>query len=189
LFGSLFGKRKKKRVDPNTLVDSIVDARPGDVLTVSGYDLDLENAYFVIEQLNRYESGPSVWYEVLGLEGDKKLWLNWSSEGGLHVSASANRRPMGLRSVGLTETDLERLDQEHSIDNYISYDGLAFYYLNSGEAFCFENNIGTGEGFYLWDFTSEDETRSLSIDKWEAMPYQAYASDVILADSVTVYKR
>ncbi len=189
MFGSLFGKRKKKRVDPSTLVDSIVDARPGDVFTVSGYDLELEDSYLIIDQLDRYESGPTVWYEIRGEDGDKKLWLNWSDDGGLHVSVSTDRRPMGLQGVGLTEDDLGRLDREHSIDNYVTYDGATFYYQNSGEAFFYKNNTGTGEGFYLWDFTSEDETKLLSIDKWEGMPFQAYVSDAVSPDTVTVYKR
>ena len=50
-----------------------------------------------------------------------------------------------------------------------------------------ELNRGEGEGYYLWEFTGDEKV--LSIDKWEAMPFQAFVSDVVPPESITVYKR
>ena len=96
---------------------------------------------------------------------------------------------MGLTSLNLTENDLARLDDERSIDNSVTYDGRQYLYKNSYEAFYFQDSKGQGEGFYLWEFASEDESSMLSIVKWENTPFQAFASEIVSPDSVVVTKR
>ena len=187
MLDSLFRRRKKKPPASSSVGDSIKDARVGDVFTVTGFTLDYEDSYFIIEKMNRYESFSGVSYELLAADGEKKLWVHWSDEAGLFVTAMAEGRPIGLTKLGLTEQELVRTDEQHSIDNYIDYDGVRFHYANSGEAFCFEDNVGDGAGFYLWEFAGEH--KALSIDKWEGSPFQAYVSDVLSPDSFTVYKR
>ena len=106
------------------------------------------------------------------------------------MTASDNRRPVGLSSIGLDEEDLLRLDEENSIDNYITVEGQRYTYRTSSEALYFKDNRGEveGEGFYLWEFMSEDELRVWSVSKWEGMPFEAYFSEVISPDSVSLYK-
>ena len=191
MFKSLFGK-KKKRPAPTAqnlaVNDSIRDAKVGDVFLIQGLSLEYDDVYFFIEDVDRYESPSGAWYEVVGSDGDKKVWIEWSPGDELFVTATDNRRPVGLSSIDLTEEELVRLDEEHSIDNYIVADNQRYYYRNSSEALYFKDNRGQGEGFYLWDFISEDELRVLAITKWEGVPFESFFSEVIPPDNVTLYK-
>ena len=189
VFGSLFGKRKKRSPAPDagSLGDSVKEARIGDVFTVTGLSLEYEDSYLIVEKMNRYESASGEWFEILGVDGDKQLWVQWSGGGGLFVTANAGAKPVGLNQVGVTEDDLIRMDDEHSIDNHIDYEGVRYSYKNSSEAAYYQDNKGEGEGYYLWEFSAEEKV--LSIDKWEGMPFQAFVSDVVPPESITVYKR
>ncbi len=190
LLDSLFGRKKKKPVqDPDSLGDSIADAGVGDVLTISDYLVDYEDSYFIVDKKHRYTSGQSEWFELEAGDGEKKLWVFWSQFGGLSASVTTDNRPLGLSSIGITDDDLTRMDEEHSIDNFFPYEATNYYYQNSGEAFFYDSNTGNGEGFYVWEFVGEGERKTLSIDKWEGLPFQAYVNDIVSPDSITVYMR
>ncbi len=191
MFRSLFGKRKGKRPAPSqnlSLNDSIKDARVGDVISIQGLSLEYDDIYFYLERIDRYESPGGAWHELSGVDGDNRVWIEWSEGYELFVTASDNRRPVGLSSLGLSEEELIRLDEENSIDNYITVGDQRYRYRTSSEAIYFKDNRGEGEGFYLWDFMAEDERRVLSVSKWEGMPFEAFFSEVISPDSVTLYK-
>lgn len=188
MVGKLFRRKKRPSAVPDS-GETIDDARPGDVFTISGLSLDLDDSYFIIEKLNRYESAFGSWKEVLGVDGENRVWVQWSSAGGLYVTAAPERRPVGLAQLGVTEAELIRLDEEESIDNHITYDGTRYFYRNSGEALLFEDDGQQGEGFYVWDFSAEDDSGVLSVIKWEGRPFEADVSDVMTPDSITMYKR
>jgi len=188
---SLFGRRRRKRppISQNpSLNDSIKDAKVGDVISVQGLSLEYDDIYFFLERIDRYETPGGVSHELLGVDGDNRIWVEWSEGYELFVTASDNRQPVGLSSIGLNEEELLRLDEENSIDNYITVEGRRYSYRTSSEALYFKDNQGDGEGFYLWDFMAGDGLRVLSVSKWEGMPFEAYFSEVISTDSVSLYK-
>ena len=191
MFRSLFGRKTKSRPSPSrnlSLSDSIKDARTGDVFTIQGLSLEYDDVYFFIEKIDRYENASGVWYEITGADGDNQVWVEWSQGDKLFVTATDNRRPVGLSSIGLTEEELIRLDEENSIDNFIDVEDERYFYRASSEAIYFKDNGGQGDGFYLWDFISEDERRVLSVTKWEGLPFESFFSEVISPDNVTLYK-
>ena len=191
MFRSLFNRRKGKRPAPSqnpSPNDSIKDARVGDVISVQGLSLDYDDILFYLERIDRYKTPGGVWHELFGVDGDKRVWIEWSEGYELFVTASVNRQPVGLSSIGLEEEDLIRLDEENSIDNSITVDGQLYSYRTSSEALYFKDNRGEGEGFYLWEFMAEDEQRVLSVSKWEGMPFEAYFTEVISPDNVSLYK-
>ena len=188
---SLFGRKAKNR--PSTardlaLSDSIKDARAGDVFTIQGLSLEYDDVYFFIEKIDRYESSSGVWHEIAGADGDNQVWVEWSQGDDLFVTATADRRPVSLSSIGLTEEELVRLDEEHSIDNFIDVENQRYFYRSSSEATYFKDNRAQGDEFYLWEFISEDERRVLSVTKWEGLPFESFFSEVIPPDNVTLYK-
>ena len=191
MFRSLFGRRSRKRPpisqnpSPN---DSIKDAKVGDVISVQGLSLEYDDIYFFLERIDRYETPGGVWHELLGVDGDNRIWVEWSDGYELFVTASDNRQPVGLSSIGLNEEELVRLDEENSIDNHITVEGRRYSYRTSSEALYFKDNRGEGDGFYLWEFMAEDESRVLSVSKWEGMPFEAYFSEVISPDNVSLYQ-
>lgn len=188
MFGSLF-KRGKKTSGVASVDESVRAARPGDVFTLSGFALELEDTYFLVEKRSRYESASAEWHEILGADGDKRVWVEWSDPAGPTLAAREDSRPMGLRQAGISEDTLIKMDEEHSIDNTLTYDGAVYRYENSGEALFFENERGEGEGFYLWEFTSDEASRALSVVKWEGVPFQVYVSQLLAFDSVSVYNQ
>ncbi len=191
MFRSLFGRKTKSRPSPSrnlSLSDSIKDARTGDVFTIQGLSLEYDDVYFFIEKIDRYENASGVWYEITGADGDNQVWVEWSQGDKLFVTATDNRRPVGLSSIGLTEAELIRLDEENSIDNFIDVEDERYFYRASSEAIYFKDNGGQGDGFYLWEFISEGDQRVLAITKWEGLPFESYFSEVISPENVILYK-
>jgi hypothetical protein len=195
---SLFGKGKKKRTSdakPTPYDNSIRSARVGDEVAIAGLTEGFDEAYrtierrdsFVIDQINRYESDAGEWFEVIGEDGKNRFWIEWAEEDGLFVTATIDKKPIGLSNLGLTEDKLIRMDEEHSIDNSISYQGGRYSYKNSQEVVYYEDDEDEGEGFYLWDFVCEERSRLLSVVKWEGVPFQAYISEIVPPDNLTVH--
>jgi hypothetical protein len=151
--------------------------------------LEYDDGYFVVENVHRYGGNGVIWFELVVTDAEHRIWLEWSDDGTeLFITASDNRRPVGLEAIGLTEEGLVALDEQKSIDNSVAIDGQRFFFRNSFEAFYFRDNRPTGgEGFYLWEFLSEDEQRTLGITKFEGMPYEAHFSEIIPPENVTLY--
>ena len=186
---SLFGKGKKRPPGGGRLPgNTIRDAQVGDVVVVRGLALEYDDLYFVVENRHRYGGNGIIWYEVVAADADRRVWLEWQDDGDeLFVTASADRRPTSLEALGLTEADLITLDEQRSIGNYVTFEDQHYFYRNSHEAFFFQDNRATGEGFYLWDFMAEDESRTLAVTKFEGVPYEAHFSEVIPPDGVILY--
>ena len=165
LFGRLMGRGNNR---PSGIADrlagdnSIRAAHVGDVVVVQGLSLDLDDAYLVIEQVHRYAGNGFEWREV--------------------VAADARRQ------VRLTEDDLIKLDEAHSIDNGVVIEERRYAYRNSFEAFHYPNDQDEeGEGFYVWEFVADDGRDVLAITKFEGIPFEAHFSEIIDPDNVLVY--
>ena len=96
---------------------------------------------------------------------------------------------MGLSGIGLMEDELVRMDTEQSIDSYIEHDDERYFYSNSYEVIRFEDGGDEGEGFYLWEFFTKERQKTVSVVKWEGMPFEVYTSEALSPDRVSVYKK
>ncbi len=104
MFRSLFGRRKGKRPANSqnpSMNDSIKDARVGDVISVQGLSLEYDDIYFFLERIDRYETPGGGWHELFAVDGDNRIWVELSEGYELFVTASDNRQPVGLSSIGL----------------------------------------------------------------------------------------
>lgn len=185
---SLFQKTKKS-TGTEPVDESVHAARPGDLFTVSGSLLEFEDSYFLVEKRNRYECESSEWHEVLGVDGHKRVWIEWPTPTSPTLTIRKDGRPMGLGQAGISKDAILQMDEEHSIDNTLIFEGATYHYENSAEAFFFNNGLGEGEGFWFWEFTSEEESKVLSVVKWDTVPFEVYASDLLPFDSVSVYNQ
>ena len=186
---SLFGRGRNRREPVAPAPDeSIRSARVGDVLTISGYSVEYDDRLLFIERVHRYSSPSDTWYELLCVEGDAHLWIDWTDGRELSVTVTEDTGPSGLTATGLTEDDLIQLDEEHSIDNYVTIDGDNYYYRNSAEVLFFRDNSGPGEAFYQWDFLREQGDLALTITKWEGRPFEVVFSEAIAPESITLYQ-
>ena len=186
---SLFGRGKKKR-DPVAPApdDSIRAARVGDVLTINGFSVEYEKRLLFIERIHRYSSAADTWHEMLCVDGDDRLWIDWTDGRELSITVTVDTGPSGLNSTGLTEEDLVQLDEEHSIDNYVTIDGDNYYYRNSAEVLFFQDSNGTGDTFYQWDFIKEQGDMALTITKWEGRPFEVAFSEAIDPENISLYQ-
>ena len=50
-----------------------------------------------------------------------------------------------------------------------------------------DNRPSNGEGFYLWEFLAEDESKVLSITKFEGVPFEAHFAEIIASENVLLY--
>ena len=178
------------------LDDSIRNAEVWDEVAIFGLTEGFDDVYstierrdsFVVAKKNRYESDAGEWFEVIGEDGERQFWVEWADEDELFVTATTNKEPMGLTSVSLTEKKLIQMDEENSIDSHFTYEGTRYYYKNSQEVIYYEDEEGDGEGFYLWDFVSQEEKRVLSVVKWEGVPFQVFISEVVPPGKISVLK-
>ena len=186
---SLFGRGKKRR-DPVAPApdESIRAARLGDVLTINGFSVEYDERLFFIERIHRYSSSADTWHELLCVEGDDRLWIDWTDGRELSVTVTEDTGPAGLTATGLTEDDLIQLDEEHSIDNYVTIDGENYYYRNSAEVLFFRDSKGPGDAFYQWDFIKEQGDMALTITKWEGRPFEVVFSEAIAPESISLYQ-
>ena len=186
---SLFGRGKKRREPAGPPPDeSIRAARVGDVLMFAGMSLEYEYRHFYIERIHRYVSPSDTWYELLCVDGDTRIWIDWTDGADLFVTMTPDEGPTGLGVTGLSEDDLIQLDEEHSIDNYVEIEGDNYRYRTSSEVTFFRDCRGPGETFYQWDFLNEDGDHTLSVTKREGRPFEAVFSEVISPDGITLYK-
>ncbi|MCL0099519.1 DUF4178 domain-containing protein [Dehalococcoidia bacterium] len=188
MFRSLF-KKTDKSVRSGPVDESVHAARPGDLLTISGSYLEFEDAYFLVEKRNLYKSGSIEWHEVLGVDGDKRVWVEWPTHTSPTLTVRKDARPIGLDQAGISKDVLLRMDEEESIDNTLIFEGATYHYENSDEALFFDSGLGEGDGFWFWEFTSDQESKVLSVVKWDNVPFEVYVSDILPFDSVNVYNQ
>ena len=186
---SLFGRGKKRREPVGPAPDeSIRAARVGDVLTITGFSIDYDERLFFVERVHRYSGAADTWYELLCADGDTHLWIDWTDGQELSVTVTEDTGASGLGGTGLTEDDLIQLDEEHSIDNYVTIEGDNYRYRNSAEVLFFRDNKGPGEAFYQWDFIQEEGDMALTITKWEGRPFEVVFSEGVAPESITLYQ-
>ena len=95
MFRSLFGGKKKRTETPSN-DDTIRSAKVGDVVVISGFSTTFEDAYFIVENVHRYGSSVGEWHELIGVDGDRRVGIEWSYDGEFFISVSEQDRPKGL---------------------------------------------------------------------------------------------
>ena len=188
MFRSLF-RKKKKASGEEPADDSIRSARVCDIVFIPGFWQTGDDAYLIVEEINRLESAYGESCEVTGVDGERHASLEWTDDGGLHISATTQDRPLGLSAVGLDYDTLVEWDDHKSLENSIEYDGLRYFYRNSYEVLHFKGDSTDGNGFWIWEFIREDEEGAVTVVKWEGLPFEVYTSVSISPHLVTVYKK
>ena len=188
---SLFGKKKRRGAKPGETPkdDSIRSAGVGDVVVISGFSPTFDDAYFIVESKSRLESAFGNSYELVAVDGDRKVSIEWSEGDDLLISVTEYGETIPLSDIGADQDALTRWDDQKSTENLVEYQGQRYYYKNSYEVLYFKDEGSEGEGFYMWEFGSEDEERGISVVKWEGMPFEVYASVAVSPHVVRVYSK
>lgn len=200
MFRSLFGRgKKRKRGGGEARDDSIRSARVGDVVLIPGMWETGEDAYLIVERVNRLKSAFGESRELETADGERRASVEWSEdEDGLHVAVTRQDRAIGLSALGLDYDTLVAWDDFKSIENSVEYGGRVYHYRNSYETLYYKGHDPDGranddyddwEGFYVWEFAREDDGGSLTVVKWEGKPFEAYVSVAVPAHLVAVYHK
>jgi len=183
--------RKKSKVKQPSLESSslanptIKDARSGDTIILSGASENYEDVSFTVDRVNRYEVDSDSWYELSGLWSGKRIFLEWCEDDELEVGIQ-RKTGLGIEDIGITEEDLTRMDDQRSRSNFIEYDGQKWYYRESSEVGYFKDDGPEGEGFYMWQFESDDF--QLFVEKYEADPFDVGISEKINPSRIKVFR-
>ena len=194
LAGFLFymAMRKKSKVKRPSLESSslanlptIKNARSGDTLILSGASENYEDVSLTVDRMNRYEVDSDSWYELSGLWSGKRIFLEWCEDDELEVGIQ-RKTGLGIEDIGITEEDLSRMDDQRSRSNFIEYDGQKWYYRESSEVGYFKDDGPEGEGFYMWQFESDDF--QLFVEKYEVDPFEVGISEKINPSRIKVFR-
>ena len=166
----------------------ISEAKVGDVISIQGAGDDFDDLQFNMDRRNRYESGGEEWFEVSGLYRGRRVFVELYEDDELEVIANLDSGKLTLQDLGVTEEVLVRMDEEQRRSNTIDYDGQKWSYSASSEIGYCRDGRGEGEGFYSWEFDSEDGKRQLCIEKWQGEPFEAAVARRIHPDDIRVFR-
>jgi hypothetical protein len=166
----------------------ITDARVGDSIAILAAGDDFEDLEFVVDRRNRYESGNEEWFELSGMYKGRRVFVEYYEDDEIEVSVNLARREISLSDLGLSEADLIRMDEERSSANGFDYDGQSWKYGSSEEVGYFKDGRGEGEGYYCWNFRSDDGKRELFIEKWEGDPFEGGIAEMTNPQDVKIYR-
>ena len=127
---------------------------------------------FTVDRIDRFTTGAEEWFRLTGLTGGRRVYLEWEFDRGLQAYLYDGTE-VDIGSFGLDEERLAQLDDEQSRENHVEGDGRRWRYEMSREVFYHEGGCDDGEGFYAWEFISEDGAVCLGIEKWEGAPFAA----------------
>ncbi len=136
---------------------------------------------------NRYSDGETSWYELVCDYNGRKLNVEWEREGqSLSVCAGFEDENPSLSDLGLTEDALSEFDENGA--GRFEWDGLTWVYAESEETSFYENDGREEECFYGWHFQTEDNTRYISIEKWQGdATFYVYATFSVPTDKINVF--
>ncbi|MCH2695553.1 MAG: DUF4178 domain-containing protein [Acidobacteriia bacterium] len=163
----------------------IKDASKGDVVVISGASETYDDINFNVDRLNRYESHDETWYELSGMGGGKRIFLEWYEDDELEISIQ-RESGLGIEEIGLTEKQLIQMDDNPSRSNFVEYKGNQWHYVESTEVTYFKDDSSDGEGFYLWRFQNND--LQLFVEKYEGDPFEVGISENVSSSRVKIYR-
>jgi len=185
----LFKPKKKPESPVESLVDlGPMDARKGDTVSVLAMGDEYDDLDFTVDRVNRYEADGDEWTEVSGKYRGSRVFLEAWDDDGVQVRLCRDSDEIAFASLGLGEPDLIRLDESPGSGAEVSHDGVRFRFVESGEAFCFEDGDDEGEGFYCWTFEEVDGDRELYIEKWEGEAFEASLGRKIAPGDCRVFR-
>ena len=116
---------------------------------------------------HRYnDEGGVPWYELNCVHGKRELLVEWSREGAeVYVTAGFEDENPTLDQLGLDEAKLVEFDDAQRGE--FDWGGVTWHLNEGGERDYFAKDGREKEEFYAWEFESDDESRTLTVEKWK----------------------
>ena len=188
----IFKKKKSRDLAPPPVEDlaniRITDARVGDVISIHGAGENYDDLQFTVDSRNRYQYGDESSFELVGRYRGRKVFVECYEDDELEVTANLDGSEIRFQDLNLVEQDLIRFDEEQNPAKGIDFGGEHWSFEESHEIGFFRDGQGDGEGFYSWQFVSDDGRREFCVEKWEGEGFQALIVQRIDPDDCRVFR-
>ena len=183
-------ERARERADlvgGANVTNDITRVGVGGVLKLPSFGANSLGIETYVKARHRYSDGGAPWYEVECEHEGRKLLLEWSREGAeVYVTAGYDDENPKLADLGISKAVLIEIDEAE--EGSFSWDGMEWNYEDSSERTYYAKDGREGEDFYGWEFESEDESRYISIEKWDGdSKFYVYHSWVIDPEKIEIY--
>lgn len=190
IISRLFQSNKKRDADQRKEDEhDLSQAQKGDVIHYYDPNPEKDDPFLVVQSTNRYTGPGFEWKEIIASNSQRTVSVEVSDTDNIPITTvDRGGGPFSLEALGIEESELITLDEEHSTNNSLLVNGTKYRYRNSFEAFQNPDDGGSQNGFYMWDFIAHDGTTTMDVIKTEANPFQVYFSQIIAREEVDLYK-
>ncbi|MCA9558125.1 MAG: DUF4178 domain-containing protein [Myxococcales bacterium] len=182
-------RRRDATVTGANVTNDITRVGKGGVLRLPPFGQSRTPIETHVTRRHRYrQDAGDPWYELVCEHGRRELLVEWSRSGGeVYVTGGFEDENPSLGDLMLTEDDLIAFDEGRRTG--FEWDGVQWTLAEPpGERFYHADDRGAAEGYYAWEFRAPDESRYLSIEKWEGeADFEVYHLWAIDARGVEVY--
>lgn len=182
---------KEAQATPEPPVDPTPDITKADVgdmvILVGGNPETFEDVNLNIDRRDRYEWGQEIWHEISGKYNGRRFFVEVTEDDDVELFVGRGIN-VSLEDIGITEDDLERMDNDRDGSNFVEYEGEKFYYDGSHAVNFFKRGKGQGEEFYTWDFRTKDGRKTLGFEAWTDEPPEGGLMEMVDPERVKVYR-
>jgi hypothetical protein len=166
----------------------VTDARPGDILSISGAGDKMTDLDFTADRGTRFEAGSHSWLELSGPYLERRVALRVGGDEEVEVLVHNDPRKLTLEDAGLSEDDLAQMDERQNPADSFEFDGVTWMYRMSREVQARRDNQPQATGSYYWEFRDPEGRQLLAVRKPEGEPFTVTLYRAIPAADVTVYR-
>ncbi len=160
----------------------LADARAGDVVSIAGAAVDLDDLDFTVERRDSYEAGPRRWIELRGqFRGQPIELYTWEGDG-MEAALVPHTRTFTLADLGLSDRDLAQ-------PGTFNYNGKLWRHRFNKEFVLFRDSDTQGGSFHGWLFEEEGGKWVTLIRKGEGDGFTASVARKLDPADVTIYRR
>ncbi len=165
----------------------ITDARPGDVISVTGAGDDMTDLDFTADHVTRTEAGTRQWIEVSGPYRERRVAIRAGGSEEIEAALQSDRRRITLEDLGLSEDDLAQMDERQNTADNFEFDGKTWLYRLSREARSWRDGQQPA-GFYYWEFQEQGGPGLLTVRKAEGEPFAVALYKTIAPGDIAVFR-
>src|SRR5271169_649566 len=167
----------------------VTDARPGDVLSISGAGDNMTDLDFTPDRGTRFEAGSHSWLELNGPYLERRVSLRVGGDEDVEVFVHTDPRKLTLEDLGVSEDDLAQMDERQNTADSFDFDNVTWMYRMSREVQAWKEHQPQPSGSYYWEFRDAGGQGLLAIRKAEAEPFTVTLYRAVPPADVTVYRK
>ena len=165
----------------------LMQARPGDVISVPGAAEDFSDLDFTVDRRSAYDSRNRRWTDLSGDFRGRRVYIE-VQPGGTEAMGIFDPRRLTPPDVGTTEEELADMDARQDPSAFLTFEGKQWHFESSREIGYYENETGEGEGLYRWIFRESGGNRLICIEKWEGEPFDVRIGQHLNPRDITVFR-